>query len=399
MGLPDSERIVRILVHPKNGDVVYACVPGKLWSDSAERGVYKTTRRRQDAGRSCSRARTSRPAARAWRWTRETRTRCSPACGTSGARAGRSAPAATDPTRRAAAVCSRTTDGGKTWTALTAATHKGLPAEPWGRVEVAYAPSDAKVVYALVESKDSALYRSDDGGATWEARDKSQGIVWRPFYFARLVVDPKNPDRVFKPSRDLVVSEDGGRSFTSSGGRAHGDWHDLWIDPDNPKHVIGGDDGGLWISYDGGNRWWKTAQPADLAVLPREPRRQGPVPRLRRAAGQQLLGRDRRRRRAASRTRSGRTSTAATASGRWSTRPTPTRSTPSRRAATSAASTAGPAPRATSSRRRATRRSCASTGTRRSTPARRRRARSTSAASSCSARATAATPGSASRPT
>src|SRR6185369_852814 len=112
------------------------------------------------------------------------------------------------------------------------------------------------IVYALIESKDSALYRSDDGGATWEARDKSQMMVWRPFYFARLVVDPQNPERLFKPDLNLVVSTDGGKSFSQSGGGSHGDWHDLWIDPQNPKHVIGGDDGGLWISYDGGVRWW-----------------------------------------------------------------------------------------------------------------------------------------------
>src|SRR5438105_13537287 len=82
-------------------------------------------------------------------------------------------------------------------------------------------------------------------------------MVWRPFYFARLIVDRKNSDRVFKPDLGLIVSDDGGRSFTHAGGRAHGDWHDLWIDPDNTQHVIGGDDGGLWISHDGGSRWWK----------------------------------------------------------------------------------------------------------------------------------------------
>jgi photosystem II stability/assembly factor-like uncharacterized protein len=149
----------------------------------------------------------------------------------------------------------RSTDGGKTWTSITA--NKGLPAMPWGRVEVVYAPSDGKIVYALVESKASALYRSADGGATWEQRDTSQQMVWRPFYFARLVVDPTNPNRIFKPDLRLTVSEDGGRSFSGSSGGSHGDWHDLWIEPTNPKHVIGGDDGGLWLSYDGGNRWWK----------------------------------------------------------------------------------------------------------------------------------------------
>ena len=257
-GLPDSERIVRILVHPRDGDVVYACVPGRLWSDSAERGVYKTT----DGGGSwslvlkganlstgCSGlAMDPRDPevllAGMWDFRRQGWTFRSGGDG-------EDAPSGS--------ALLRTTDGGRTWTPLTAATHKGLPPGPWGRVEVAIAPSDGKVVYALVESKASALYRSDDGGATWEARDRSQGVVWRPFYFGRLVVDPKNPDRVFKPGLELVVSEDGGRSFTSSGGRAHGDWHDVWIDPDNTQHVVGGDDGGFWTSFDGGSRWWKSA--------------------------------------------------------------------------------------------------------------------------------------------
>ena len=128
---------------------------------------------------------------------------------------------------------------------------------PWGRVETVFAPSDPRIVYALIESRASALYRSADGGATWEQRDTSQNMVWRPFYFARLVIDPTNPNRLFKPDLRLSVSEDGGKSFADTGGRAHGDWHDLWIEPTNPRHVIGGDDGGLWLSYDGGNRWWK----------------------------------------------------------------------------------------------------------------------------------------------
>jgi photosystem II stability/assembly factor-like uncharacterized protein len=82
-------------------------------------------------------------------------------------------------------------------------------------------------------------------------------MVWRPFYFANLVVDPTNADRVFKMNLGLIVSEDAGRSFSSAGGGAHGDWHDVWVNPQNPKHIIGADDGGLWISHDGGNRWWK----------------------------------------------------------------------------------------------------------------------------------------------
>jgi photosystem II stability/assembly factor-like uncharacterized protein len=257
MGLPASERIARILVHPKNGAVVYACVPGKLWSDSADRGVYKT----EDGGRSwalvlkgsnlstgCS-GLSLDPAnpdvllAGMWDFRRKGWT----------FRSGGEGPEAAS-----GSGMFRSADAGKTWTPLTAAANKGLPAGPWGRVEVVHAPSDGKIVYAMIESRDAGLFRSDDGGNTWEARDKSQNMVWRPFYFARLVVDPQNPERVFKPDQRLVVSEDGGRSFSDSAGGSHGDWHDVWVDPHNPKHLVGGDDGGLWISHDGGSRWWKS---------------------------------------------------------------------------------------------------------------------------------------------
>ena len=254
MGLHDSERIVRIVVSPRDSNTVFACVPGKLWSDSAERGVYRTG----DGGKS---------------WTKVLGG-ANPSTGCSsvaidpknpdvllagmwdfrrtgwGFRSGGDGPDAPS-----ASGMFRSTDGGRTWKSIAAA--KGLPGAPWGRVEIAYAPSDARIVYALVESKSSALYRSNDGGATWEKRDQSQKMVWRPFYFARLVVDPTNPERLFKPDLGLIVSVDGGKSFADTSGGSHGDWHDLWIDPKNPSHVIGGDDGGLWISWDGGNKWLK----------------------------------------------------------------------------------------------------------------------------------------------
>ncbi|MFL5357293.1 VPS10 domain-containing protein [Archangium sp.] len=258
MGLPESERINRILVHPKNPDVVYVCVPGKLWSDSAERGLYKTA----DGGKSwslvlkgknlstgCS-GLTMDPGnpdvlfAGLWDFRRKGWT----------FRSGGEGPDAAS-----GSGLFRTSDGGKTWTALTRDTASGLPKQPWGRLEVEIAPSNPNRVYAFIESTGSALYVSDDGGKSWEERDKSQMMVWRPFYFANLVVDPANPDRLFKMNLGLIVSEDGGRSFSGSGGGSHGDWHDLWINPQNPKHLIGGDDGGLWTSYDGGNRWWKNS--------------------------------------------------------------------------------------------------------------------------------------------
>ncbi len=254
MGLRDSERIVRVVVSPRDGNTVFACVPGKLWSDSKDRGIYKTT----DGGKTwaqvlggsnlstgCSSVAMD-PVnpdvllAGMWDFRRKGWTFRSGGDG---------------PTAPSGSGMFRSTDGGRTWRPVSTA--KGLPPAPWGRVEIAYAPSDARVVYALVESEHTALYRSADAGTTWERRDQSSKMVWRPFYFARLVVDPTNPDRLFKPDLGLIVSEDGGKSFADSGGGSHGDWHDLWIDPQNPKHVIGGDDGGLWLSWDGGSKWLK----------------------------------------------------------------------------------------------------------------------------------------------
>lgn len=257
LGLPETERITRILVHPKNGDIAYVCAPGKLWSDSAERGLYKTV----DAGKTwtqilrgpnlstgCSGLtlhpdQPERLLVGTWDFRRKGWT----------FRSGGDGPEAFSGSGLYVSE-----DGGAHFTALEAKSFPGLPPKPWGRVEVEIAPSDPRIVYAFIEAGEhSALYRSGDGGKTWEARDKSQMMVWRPFYFANLVVDPVNPERLFKMNLRLIVSEDGGKSFSDAAGATHADSHDVWINPANPKEMLLGDDGGLWLSKDGGGRWWK----------------------------------------------------------------------------------------------------------------------------------------------
>ena len=256
LGLKNSERISKILIDPKNSDTVYACVPGKLWSDSEDRGVYKTT----DGGKTwtkilkganlstgCSMISMSSQDSKVlfagmWDFRRKGWTFRSGGDG---------------PTAPSGSGLFQSTDGGATWKELDEKSAKGLPAKPWGRVAVTIAPSKPNVVYALIESTRSALFYSEDGGKTWEERDRSNWMVWRPFYFANLIVDPKNENKVYKPDLTLIMSEDGGRSFSSIGGSAHGDFHDVWVNPDNTDHVIAGDDGGIWYSYDGGSTWWK----------------------------------------------------------------------------------------------------------------------------------------------
>lgn len=258
MGLKESERIARILVDPNDTNTVYVCATGKLWSDSDERGVYKTI----DGGTTWSKVlKGGNPStgcsmmsmdssnskvlyAGMWDFRRQGWTFRSGGNGE---------------TASSASGLYKSTDGGASWKELDEKSAKGLPAKPWGRVAVTAAPSDPRVVYAMVEAAmpKNGLYRSDDAGKTWRALDRSQNMIWRPFYYANLIVDPKDENKLYKAGGSLIYSNDGGQSFSNVAGGAHGDFHDVWIDPLNTSHVITGDDGGLWYSYDGANRWWK----------------------------------------------------------------------------------------------------------------------------------------------
>ncbi|MFL6542961.1 MAG: WD40/YVTN/BNR-like repeat-containing protein [Chthoniobacterales bacterium] len=258
VGLKNSEHIAKVVVSPQSSDTVFAAVPGKMWSDSTDRGLYKTADggktwnlilKGANASTGCSTVEMdpSNPNnmfAAMWDFRRKGWTFRSGGDG---------------PNAASGSGLFHSTDGGATWAEVTPENSAGFPKKPYGRLAIAFAPSNPKRLYCFVESTDSALFVSDDGGATWEKRDKSNWMVWRPFYFANLIVDPKNPDRVFKPDGSLIISEDGGKSFSVVGGfqGMHGDVHDIWIDPTNPQTVIAGDDGGIWYSYNGGAKWWK----------------------------------------------------------------------------------------------------------------------------------------------
>lgn len=247
VGLKDTEHIAKIIIDPADGNNVLVCATGHSWNDNDERGVFKTS----DGGKS-------------WRKV------LAGANGSTGCGMLAASPQAPkniyasmwDFRRQGWTFRSggpggglfQSRDGGDHWTEINDANAKGLPAKPWGRIALAVAPSKPQTVYAMIESKDSALFRSDDGGANWSKLDASAYMIWRPFYFANLIVDPKDENKIFKPDLGLLLSVNGGKSF-SFVANAHGDFHDIWIDPTNPSVVYGGDDGGLWRSEDGGTRW------------------------------------------------------------------------------------------------------------------------------------------------
>ncbi len=143
-------------------------------------------------------------------------------------------------------------DGGDRWTRLRG---NGLPTSTMGRIAVAFAPSDPKRVYALIESSQGTLWRSDDGGTHWTLANSSHGIDQRPFYFTSLSVDPHDADRVYFMSVQLWKSADGGKTAKPMHETRGGDYHQLWIDPRDPNRMIAGDDGGSQMSVDGGRTW------------------------------------------------------------------------------------------------------------------------------------------------
>jgi photosystem II stability/assembly factor-like uncharacterized protein len=247
VGLDSSEHISRIAINPKNSNEVYVAVPGPLWSDSKNRGLFKTA----DGGKT---------------WNSilpfvNERTGCAevlinpknPDIIYASTWEFRRKPFAFSSGGKGSAVY-KSMDGGKTWKKLA----NGLPTTDFGRVAMALAPSQPDNLFAIVEAKKTSLYLSTDGGESWKEQGSNNNVEGRPFYFSVIAVDPTDPMRVYRPAWSMSISDDGGKSFkdaSQAGGWVHSDHHALWINPNNPSHLMLGTDGGIYMSLDKGNNW------------------------------------------------------------------------------------------------------------------------------------------------
>ncbi|MGZ3499339.1 MAG: VPS10 domain-containing protein [Vulcanimicrobiaceae bacterium] len=245
VGLENTRHISRIIVDPHDRNHVIAGALGDVFGDSVDRGVYVS----DDAGKTWSKTLYVGPQSGAsdiaidvqhpnvvyagiWQFRREPWTFHS-----GGDQDG----------------LYKSTDGGKTWTRLTG---HGLPDGITGRIGLAVAPSNGNRVYALIEASGGILWRSDDGGANWTMTSNDTIADQRPFYFSHVEVDPKDPDRVYGISNLLALSTDGGKKFHGIADQVHGDYHAMWIAPNDPNRMIVGEDGGQAISLDRGKTWF-----------------------------------------------------------------------------------------------------------------------------------------------
>jgi len=244
IGLPKSEHISRIRIHPENPDIVYVGVIGNLWKPNTERGLYKTN----DGGLTWEKIlyvsdkagigdividpNNSRIIyATTWQMKRN------------GYRMDSGGPDS---------KIFRSYDSGMTWEDISE--FNGLPSFPWGIVGVAISPVNSKRIWVMVEADNGGLFRSDDGGNNWEKVNSNRALRQRAWYYTRIYADTQNEDKVFVLNVSYGVSTDGGKTFTLKNA-PHGDHHDLWIDPNNNMRMVMADDGGAQVSNDGGDNW------------------------------------------------------------------------------------------------------------------------------------------------
>jgi photosystem II stability/assembly factor-like uncharacterized protein len=253
MGLKASEHIAKILVDPRNSQVVFVAAQGPLWKEGGERGLYKTV----DGGKT-------------WKAMLAVDANTGVTDVVMDPRNPEVLIAATYQRRRhvwgmvdggPGSGLFRSTDGGQTWTRLKA----GLPEEDMGRIGLAIPVGEPDTVYATIEAANKAggFFRSLDGGQTWERR--SEKVSGAAMYYQELFCDPRDPKRVYSLDTWMQVTEDGGKTWRRVGENAkHVDNHALWIDPANTEHLIAGCDGGVYESRDRGATW---AFKANLPII------------------------------------------------------------------------------------------------------------------------------------
>jgi photosystem II stability/assembly factor-like uncharacterized protein len=242
VGLKDSRAIGRVIVNPRNPDIVFVAALGHPYGPNQERGVFRTT----DGGKTWDKVLYKDENTGAIDVAFDPQ---NPNILFASLWEVRRTPWILNSGGPGSGVY-RSTDAGATWKRLD---EHGLPHGPYGRVGLAVAANSERV-YALIEAKDGGLYRSDDGGDTWDLVNGSHGLLQRPWYYMHVVADPQDPNTVYVADVEFFKSTDGGRNFNKLK-VPHGDNHGLWIDPKDPKRMIASDDGGVTVSLDGGKSW------------------------------------------------------------------------------------------------------------------------------------------------
>jgi photosystem II stability/assembly factor-like uncharacterized protein len=244
IGLKDGRHIVRILIHPRNPDIVWAAVMGHLFGPNQMRGIYKTV----DGGKSWKRVLYVNEQTGASDLVME---EGNPEVLYAGTWRALRTPYSMESGGEGSGLW-KSINGGETWTNISS--KKGLPKGVWGIVSVAVSPSNPDKIYSLIENQDGGMFMSNDAGETWTLTSNDNNIRQRAWYYNKVFVDPKNDNLVYAPNVNLMRSRDGGKTFQPIN-TPHGDHHDLWIDPSDGNRMIVADDGGAQVSFDGGANW------------------------------------------------------------------------------------------------------------------------------------------------